>query len=72
VVVGSRNITAAHEIKAGHKIALDEIPEAPPSGNTDRSSASPRAAFFPPARHTHNVVMKDFERDYQFCAEASR
>jgi altronate hydrolase len=70
-VIGTRCLTAAQDIKAGHKIALDEIPDGTAIRKYGQIIGFAQGRI-PPGHHvhTHNVVMKNFERDYQFCAEA--
>ena len=67
----SCNLTVAQAIPAGHKIAVTEIPE----GEVIRKYG--QTIGFAVGRiaagehvHTHNVVMRDFGRDYAFCVDA--
>jgi len=66
--------TALHireNIGAGHKIALEEIPDGAPVKKYGQIIGFARGTIPPGAHvHTHNLVMKDFGRDYQFCADA--
>jgi altronate hydrolase len=66
----SASLTATRDIPAGHKIALTNIP----AGQAVRKYGQIIGfAHCPIAAgdhaHTHNVAVKDFGRDYQFCSE---
>jgi len=68
---GARTVHARQNIGAGHKIALTEIGEGEPVkkyGQVIGFASSPILAG--QQVHTHNLVLKDFGRDYQFCTEA--
>jgi altronate hydrolase len=68
---GTRSLTISQTIGAGHKVALTEIPDGGPIRKygqiigfaQGRVSAGEHV-------HTHNLVMKDFGRDYAYCADA--
>jgi altronate hydrolase len=65
-------LTAARDIPAGHKIAIVPVAE----GEAIRKYGQVIGFAKVPIAvgdhvHTHNVGMKDFGRDYQFCAEAA-
>jgi hypothetical protein len=65
----SASFTATRDIPAGHKIALTNIP----AGQAVRKYGQIIGfAHCPIAAgdhvHTHNVAVKDFGRDYQFCS----
>ena len=68
---GSVRLTVAKNIPAGHKISLLEIAdgEAVRKYGQVIGFANGRIALGDHV-HTHNLAMKDFGRDYQFCAEA--
>lgn len=68
---GNKSLTIAQTIGAGHKVALAEIPD----GAAVRKYG--QIIGFAQGRigagehvHTHNLVMKDFGRDYAFCTDA--
>jgi altronate hydrolase len=67
---GTHRLTVAQTIGAGHKVALVEIPDGTAVrkyGQTIGFAQGPIAAG--QHVHTHNLVMKDFGRDYAFCTE---
>ncbi len=68
---GSRRIVVAQTTGAGHKIALVDIAEGKPVRKYGQkigfASGSIRTGEHV---HTHNLVMRDFGRDYAFCADA--
>ena len=56
---------------AGHKIAVAEIPDGAPVSRYGQIIGFAQGPIAPGAHvHTHNVVMKEFGRDYHFCADA--
>jgi altronate hydrolase len=65
------SLRAKENIGAGHKVALVEIPTGAPVRKYGQVIGFARSDI---ARgslvHTHNLELKDFGRDYQFCAEA--
>jgi altronate dehydratase len=68
---GSLALTVAKTIPAGHKIALAEIADGEPVRKYGQTIGFARGRIAPGEHvHTHNVVMRDFGRDYQFCADA--
>jgi arabinonate dehydratase len=68
---GSLQLTAARNIPAGHKIALHDISEGAPVKKYGQVIGFARGAIAPGDHvHTHNLAMKDFARDYEFCVEA--
>ncbi|HEY6225854.1 MAG TPA: altronate dehydratase family protein [Verrucomicrobiae bacterium] len=72
LINGSAQLRAVENIGAGHKIAVAEIPDGAPVRRYGQVIGFARGPIAPGAHvHTHNVVMKDFGRDYQFCAEAT-
>jgi altronate hydrolase len=71
LVNGSIDLTAAESIGAGHKIAVAEIPDGAPVRRYGQIIGFAQGRIAPGAHvHTHNVAMKEFGRDYQFCADA--
>jgi altronate dehydratase len=68
---GSSRIRPASNIVAGHKIALTEISDGAPVRKYGQiiGFANGRIAAGEHV-HLHNLVVKEFGRDYQFCAEA--
>jgi len=71
LVNGQHRITAARTIGAGHKIALTEIADGDAVRKYGQTIGFAKGRIAPGDHvHVHNVVMKDFGRDYQFCAEA--
>jgi altronate hydrolase len=71
IVIGSGRIAAAQDIRAGHKIAVNDISNGAPIRKYGQIIGFARGRILPGQHvHTHNVEMKDFERDYQFCVEA--
>jgi altronate hydrolase len=71
VLRGARSLEVRQTIGAGHKIALVDIAE----GQVITKYGQTIGFALMPIRagdhvHTHNVVMRDFGRDYAFCADA--
>ena len=67
----ARRVTAAQAIPAGHKIALAEVPEGGPVKKYGQIIGFAHGRIRPGDHvHTHNLVLRDFSRDYQFCADA--
>src|SRR3954471_15145653 len=70
LVNGSINLSALENIGAGHKIAVVEIPDGAPVRRYGQIIGFAQGRIAPGAHvHTHNVVMKEFGRDYQFCVD---
>src|SRR5438270_4190935 len=68
---GSLSVRAVQNINAGHKIALIEIGEGQPVRKYGQVIGFARGKIAPGEHvHTHNLLVRDFGRDYQFCAEA--
>ncbi|HXF10609.1 MAG TPA: altronate dehydratase family protein, partial [Desulfuromonadaceae bacterium] len=68
---GALHLTASRKIPPGHKIALTEIPEGAAVKKYGQVIGFASGNISPGDHvHTHNVVMKDFARDYQFCVDA--
>jgi altronate hydrolase len=71
LVNGSLDFSALQNIGAGHKIAIAEIADGEPVRKYGQIIGFAQGRIARGAHvHTHNVVMKEFGRDYQFCAEA--
>src|SRR6267142_4932568 len=69
---GSSRLRAAANIGAGHKIALTDILDGTPVRKYGQIIGFARGPIAPGEHvHLHNLAMKDFGRDYQFCADAS-
>jgi altronate hydrolase len=67
----SLRLRAAGKIGAGHKIALQEIADGAPVRKYGQIIGFAQGRIAPGEHvHTHNLVLKDFGRDYRFCAEA--
>src|SRR5438552_10566578 len=71
LVNGSIHLTAAQNIPPGHKVAVHEIPDGSPVRKYGQiiGFANGRIAAGDHV-HLHNLAVKDFGRDYEFCAEA--
>lgn len=68
---GVIQLRAAQHIGAGHKIALREIAAGEAVKKYGQVIGFAQTRIAPGEHvHTHNLVMKDFGRDYQFGAEA--
>src|SRR5215510_14758293 len=68
---GTIHLRIAQNIGAGHKIALKEIVAADAVRKYGQVIGFAQARITPGEHvHTHNLVMKDFGRDYQFSADA--
>jgi len=66
----SVRITVAKDIPPGHKISLAEIPDGAPVHKYGQVIGFAHGRIAPGDHvHTHNLAMKDFGRDYQFCAD---
>lgn len=68
---GTLRLRVAQDIGAGHKIALTEIADSAPVLKYGQIIGFAKGRIAPGEHvHTHNLAIKDFGRDYQFCAEA--
>ena len=64
------HLAVARDIPAGHKIALKEIPDDAPVRKYGQIIGFAKGTIKPGEHiHTHNLVMKDFARDYAFCVD---
>jgi len=71
LVKGSFSLRAAEDIAPGHKIAVKEIAAGAPVRKYGQVIGFALERIAPGQHvHTHNLVVRDFERDYEFCAEA--
>jgi len=70
--VASKTLTAGQMIPAGHKIATQAIAKDEPVRKYDQIIGFASIAISPGDHvHTHNVMVKDFERDYMFGADVT-
>ncbi|HWX21571.1 MAG TPA: altronate dehydratase family protein [Candidatus Binatia bacterium] len=68
---GSLHLPIAENISAGHKVALREIAQGEPVTKYGQTIGFARGRILPGHHvHLHNLAMKEFGRDYQFCADA--
>lgn len=68
---GSATVRLNKTVPAGHKIAIAAIPDGSAVMKYGQTIGFAKGDIAPGDHvHTHNVVMKDFGRDYQFCADA--
>src|SRR5437016_11686314 len=66
----SLRITTARDIPAGHKMAIQPIPDGAPVRKYGQVIGFAKGDIAPGDHvHTHNLVVKDFARDYAFCAD---
>ena len=71
LVRGSLRLPIAQAIGAGHKIALRELEDGMPVKKYGQIIGFAKGRIHPGEHvHTHNLVMKDFGRDYEFCADS--
>lgn len=70
-VIEAEGITARAEIPRGHKIAVRDIPEGEAIRKYNQIIGFAGTSIAAGDHvHTHNVAMKDFERDYAYGADA--
>src|SRR5690349_13198369 len=68
---GSVRVTATRDIPPGHKMALNPIEDGAPVRKYGQVIGFAKGRIAPGDHvHLHNLGMKDFGRDYQFCADA--
>lgn len=68
---GSVQLRVAENIGPGHKIALAEIGDGEPVKKYGQIIGFARGRIAAGQHvHTHNLALKDFGRDYQFCVES--
>jgi altronate hydrolase len=71
LVLGPHTLRITQHIAAGHKIAVRAIPEGAPVRKYGQIIGFAVGSIEAGAHvHTHNLAVKDFDRDYDFCAEA--
>ena len=71
LVNGSVALQITQTIGAGHKIALTELADSAPVRRYGQIIGFAKGHIAPGEHvHTHNLVMRDFGRDYQFCADS--
>ena len=64
-------VTSAQAVAAGHKIAITEIADGSPVKKYGQVIGFAQGRIRPGDHvHTHNLVLRDFSRDYAFCTEA--
>jgi altronate hydrolase len=70
LVLGKESLRTAVAIPAGHKLALHSIADGAPVRKYGQIIGFARGEIAPGAHiHTHNLEIRDFDRDYQFCAD---
>src|SRR6266498_4871997 len=70
LISDSFRITTTRDIPAGHKMAIQAIPDGAPVKKYGQVIGFAKGDIAPGDHvHTHNVAMKDFLRDYQFCTD---
>ena len=68
---GSMRLTAQRTIPAGHKVAWRGIRDGDPVRKYGQVIGFAKGNIEPGDHvHTHNLVMKEFSRDYEFCVDA--
>jgi altronate hydrolase len=71
LINGPVALTAAGTIPAGHKIALRSLADGEPVRKYGQVIGFAQGAVRAGEQvHTHNLVLRDFGRDYAFCADA--
>src|ERR1043166_5147122 len=71
LVNGSMRLRAAQSIGAGHKISVAAITDGEPVRKYGQIIGFAQGPIAPGDHvHTHNLVLKDFGRDYEFCTAA--
>ena len=71
LVNGSIRLIAGRDIPAGHKLAVKAIPDGGPVRKYGQIIGFAKGDIASGDHvHTHNLEMKDFARDYDFCAAA--
>jgi altronate dehydratase len=67
---GSLSLRTTAAVPAGHKIALVEIPDGAPVKKYGQIIGFARGLIHPGDHvHLHNLVVRDFGRDHELCAE---
>src|SRR6267142_2535165 len=71
LVNGSLPLPVRQNIAPGHKIAVGNIADGEPVRKYGQIIGFAQGPIAPGEHvHTHNLVMRDFGRDYQFCVDA--
>src|SRR5262245_24092997 len=71
VAIGANSFVVSRDIPASHKVAISEIPPDAPIRKYGQVIGFTRGRVAPGDHvHTHNVVVRDFGRDFQFCTDA--
>src|SRR6266404_3907834 len=71
LVNGAVRLRVAQNIGPGHKIAVAEIGDGEPVRKYGQIIGFAKGAIAPGEHvHAHNLVMKDFGREYRFCSES--
>ena len=71
LAVNGSVLRTVRDIPAGHKVALQDIADGAPVRKYGQIIGFAHGRIVAGDHvHTHNLVVKDFVRDYQFCAEA--
>src|SRR5262245_2524362 len=71
LVNGSVSLQITQNLGAGHKIAMIEMAEAAPVRKYGQTIGFAKGRILPGEHvHSHNLEMRDFGRDYHFCADA--
>jgi len=66
----SVRITTTRDIPAGHKMAILPVPDGAPVRKYGQVIGFAKGDIAPGDHvHTHNLVVRDFARDYAFCAD---
>jgi altronate hydrolase len=67
----SQRFTVHRDIPAGHKLAIKTVADGAPVRKYGQIIGFAQGTIQPGDHvHTHNLVMKDFARDYGYCADA--
>ncbi|MBI3920722.1 MAG: altronate dehydratase [Armatimonadetes bacterium] len=71
LVTKEGTVEVLHDVPAGHKVALRELKPGSPIHKYGQTIGFAVETIPPGAHvHTHNVAVRDFERDYAFASEA--
>ena len=66
----SLRMTTTRDIPAGHKMAIQPIPDGAPVKKYGQVIGFAKGDIAPGDHvHTHNLIVRDFARDYAFCAD---
>ncbi len=71
LIHGAFHVVASRDIPAGHKMSVKPVADGGPVTKYGQIIGIANGVINPGDHvHTHNVVMKDFAREYHFCADA--